>query len=355
MATMQAAPPKKKAATMKAVRIHAFGGPDMLVYEDVPMPEAGAGEALVHVRAAGVNPVDWKIRQGNEYRNQSLQDMLPMIMGVDVAGIIESAGDGVKDFKPGDEVYAYLGVRGHGTYAQYVAADMKALAPKPESADFVTSAALPLVSLVGWQTLFDTARLEPGQTVLIHGASGGVGHIAAQLAKWKGAKVIGTASARNMDFIKSLGVDQAVDYHKTRFEDVAHDVDVVLDTIAGDTQRRSYTVLKKGGILVSTLGIADPGLAEKCGVRAVGFMAKPDGGELRQIAGLVDQGKVRVTIAEVLPMKDAAKAQELSQAGHVRGKIVLKAGDYVMTATRGKGGKDKIAKLKEDLDRGPPE
>jgi NADPH:quinone reductase-like Zn-dependent oxidoreductase len=354
MAMMQSEQPKKPAATMKAIRIHAFGGPEVLVEEDVPRPAAGEGQALVHIRAAGVNPVDWKIRSGQNYRSRSLDDLLPMTPGVDMAGIVEAAGDGVDGFKPGDAVYGYLSVRRDGTYAQYVAADVKTLSPKPESADFVTAAALPLVSIVSWQTLFDTAGLQPGQTVLIHGASGGVGHIAVQLAKWKGAKVIGTASAKNADFLRDLGVDEVIDYHKTRFEDAAHNVDVVLDTIGGDTQQRSYEVLKKGGIMVSTVGIGDPALAEKYGVRAAGFMARPDGGELKQVADLVDQGKLKVTVTEVLPMKDAAKAHEQSQSGHVRGKIVLKASDYVIEDKK-KGGKGKIAKLKEDMDMGPPE
>jgi|AGTN01.1.fsa_nt_gi NADPH:quinone reductase and related Zn-dependent oxidoreductases len=352
MATMQAEQPKKPAATMKAIQFHAFGGPEVLVEEDVPKPEAGAGQALVHIRAAGVNPVDWKVRTGQSYRDRSTGDMLPMISGVDMAGIVEAVGDDVTDLKPDDAVYGYLGVRRDGTYAQYVAADAQALAPKPQTADFVTAAALPLVSLVGWQTLFDTAHLEPGQTVLVHGAAGGVGHMAVQLAKWKGAKVIGTASARNADFLKSLEIDEVIDYHKDRFEEKAHNVDVVLDTIAGDTQRRSYQVLKKGGILVSTLGIEDPGMAEKYGVRATGFMARPNGGELSQIAELVDRGKLKPAVTEVMQMKDAAKAQALSESGHVHGKIVLKASDYVITQDNKKFGK---GKLKLDRDMGPPE
>jgi NADPH:quinone reductase-like Zn-dependent oxidoreductase len=324
MASLQTERPKPQATTMKAVRIHDFGGPDVLQYEDVPKSQAGAGQALVQVKAAGVNPIDWKVRAG--YMKEVFQNMLPLILGVDMDGVVEAVGDGVTDFKPGDAVYGFLGI-GRGTYAQYVAADASALAPMSQSLDFVQAAALPLVSLVGWQTLFDVSGLAPGQTVLIHGASGGVGHMAVQLAKWKGAKVIGTASAKNVDFVKSLGADRVIDYHTTRFEDAVHDVDVVLDTQAGNTQRRSYQVLKKGGILVSTLGIQDPGMAEKHGVRALGFMAQPNGGELMEIARLVDEGKVRPEINKVMPLKDVAKAHELSETGHVRGKIVLKVSD----------------------------
>ena len=224
-------------------------------------------------------------------------------------------------------VYGFLGVGGGGTYAQYVAADATALAPKPKTLNFIQAAAIPLAALVGWQTLFDIANLEPGQTVLIHGASGGVGHMAVQLAKWKGAKVYGTASARNADFLKSLGVDRVIDYHMQRFEDVVQDVDVVLDTQAGDTQRRSYQVLKKGGILISTLGIEDPDLAAKYGVRATGFLAQPNGEELRQIARLVDEGKIKPEVTQVFSLKDVAKAHQLSETEHVRGKIVLKVSD----------------------------
>jgi NADPH:quinone reductase-like Zn-dependent oxidoreductase len=325
MASIQAEQPKRQATTMKAVRIHTFGGPAVLQCEEVPKPQAGAGEALVQIKAAGVNPIDWKVRSG--YMKEMFQKMLPLIPGVDMAGVVEAVGEDVSDFKPGDTVYGYLGVGHGGTYAQYVAADATALAPKPKSLDFVQAAAIPLAAIVGWQTLFDIAQLQPGQTVLIHGASGGVGHMAVQLAKGKGAKVIGTASARNTDFLKSIGVDQMIDYHTTKFEDVVHDVDVVLDTQAGDTQLRSYKVLKKGGILVSTLGIEDPGLAAKFKVRATGFLAQPNGDELRQIAMLVDDGKIKPEVARVFPLKDVAKAHQLSETGHVRGKIVLKVND----------------------------
>lgn len=325
MASMQTEQPKKVATTMKAVRIHTFGGPEVLKCEDVPKPQAKAGQVLVQIKAAGVNPIDWKLRQG--YRKEMIQDRLPLVLGVDVAGIVEETGEGVTDFKKGDAAYSYLGSANDGGYAQYVATNAAAVSTMPEKTDFIEAAAIPLGALVGWQTLFDVAGLEPGQTVLIHGASGGVGHMAVQLAKWKGAKVIGTASAKNAEFLRRLGVDQVIDYHSTKFEDAAHDVDVVLDTQAGDTQRRSYQVLKKGGILVSTLGIEDPGLAEKYGVRAAGFMAQPNGGELRQVARLVDEGKIKPEVTRVLPLKDVAKAHQMSEAGHVRGKIVLKVSD----------------------------
>jgi NADPH:quinone reductase-like Zn-dependent oxidoreductase len=325
METMQRERPEKRAATMKAIRFHKFGGPEVLRYEDAPKPQAEPGRVLVRIKAASVNPIDWKIRAG--YMKDLFENMLPMIPGVDMAGVIEAVGDGASNFKPGDEVFAFLGVAHSGTYAEYVAADASALTLKPESIGFTEAAATPLVSMVGWQTLFDVAQLKPDQSVLIHGAAGGVGHIAVQLAHWKGARIIGTASARNIDFVKSLGADRVIDYHTTRFEDVVHDVDVVLDTIGGDTQRRSYKVLKKGGVLVSTLGIEDPGMAEKYDVRAVSFLAQPDAEELMQVARLIVEGKIKPDVTHLFPLKDAAKAQELSETGHVHGKIVLKVSD----------------------------
>jgi NADPH:quinone reductase-like Zn-dependent oxidoreductase len=322
---MQTERPEKRATTMKAIRIHRFGGPEVLSCDTVPRPQAGTGKVLVKIKAAGVNPIDWKIRDG--FVKELFKDRLPMIPGVDMAGIVESTGDGVRDFRKGDAVYGFLGSLDGGTYAEYVAANSEALAPMPRKLDFVQAAAIPLAAIVGWQTLFDDANLQPGQTVLIHGASGGVGHMAVQLAKWRGARVIGTASARNADFLKSIGCDRVIDYRMQRFEDVVDNIDVVLDTQAGDTQRRSYQVLKKGGIMISTLGIDDPELAAKYGVRARSFMAQPDGSELRQIARLVDEGKVRPEVSTVMPLKDAAKAHKLSETQHVRGKIVLKVSD----------------------------
>jgi NADPH:quinone reductase-like Zn-dependent oxidoreductase len=314
---------KELATTMKAVRMHAYGGPEVLVYEDAPRPKAGAGEALIRVHAAGVNPLDWKVRGGYmKGRNR-----LPLIPGWDVSGVVEEVGAGVDDVKKGDAVYGLLDFARDGTYAEYVAAKSAILAPKPTSLDHVNAAAVPLDALVAWQSMFDVADLAEGQTVLIHGAAGGVGHYTVQLAKWKGAKVIGTASAKNEDFLRELGADETIDYHKTRFEDVVRDADVVLDTVGGDTQQRSWQVLKKGGILISTVGISAPENEAKYGVRSVSFQVRPDSDELRHIAALIDAGKMRPVVSAVLPLKDAARAHEQSQTGHVRGKLVLKVSD----------------------------
>jgi NADPH:quinone reductase-like Zn-dependent oxidoreductase len=312
---------KERATTMKAMRMHAYGGPEVLVYEDVPKPKVASGEVLIRVHAAGVNPLDWKVRSGYA---QSRRNRLPLIPGWDVAGVIVDTGDGTVGFKNGDQVYGMLDFSRDGSYARYTVARASIIAPKPRTLDYIHAAAVPLDSLVAWQTMFDVAGLSAGQTVLIHGASGGVGHFTVQLAKWGGAKVIGTASAHNADFVRELGADEVIDYHATRFEDVAHDVDVVLDTVGGDTQQRSWKVLKKGGVLISTVGISSPEEADKYGVRGVSFGVQPDAAELTKIARLIDDGKMKPVINTVLPLSDAIIAHEMSQTGHVRGKIVLK-------------------------------
>ena len=311
-------------ATMQAVTLHSYGDPDVLVLEEVPCPQPGAGEVLIRVHAAGVNPLDWKVRVGHV--RAWLPHRLPLIPGWDVSGVVEAVGPEVTGFKIGDAVYGMLDFMRNGAYADYVVARTLHLAFKPNRLDHIQAAAVPLVSLTAWQSLFDLAGLESGQTVLIHGASGGVGHFAVQFAKWKGAKVIGTASASNQDFLRELGADEVVDYTSTKLEKAVHDVDVVLDTIGGDTQERSWRVLKKGGILVATLGISSPEAAHRHGVRGEGVMVRPDAAQLTQIAGLIDAGDLKPTVTTILPLAEAQQAHELSQTGHVRGKIVLQVG-----------------------------
>src|SRR3989454_268395 len=230
--------------TMKAVQIHAFGGPEVLQYEDVPQPQPKANEILVRVHAAGVNPVDWKIREGH------LSATLPMIMGIDFSGVVESVGNGVTKYRPGDAVFGQVADES-GSYAEYAVAMESDVARKPEALDHIRAAALPVAGLTPWQALFDTANLSAGQKMLIHGAAGGVGSFAVQFAKWKGARVLGTASGDHVEQVRQLGADEVIDYRKTKFEEVARDVDVVLDTIGGETQERSWRVLKPGGIFVS--------------------------------------------------------------------------------------------------------
>lgn len=308
------------ADTMKAVVLHEFGGPEKLKYEDVPRPRAEAGQVLVRVRAAGVNPVDWKIRDGG----MRGRIKLPMTMGFDVAGVVEEVGEGVKDFKKGDEVYSYLGVGPGGGYAEFAAIPAKDVAKKPAKADMKQAGAAPLAALTAWQALFEQAKLEKGQTVLIHGAAGGVGHFAVQFAAWKGATVIATASAENAEFVKGLGAATVIDYKAQKFEDVAKDVDVVFDMIGGETLQRSYGVLKEGGYLVSIVAAPDRETLEKKHAKGSVFLVRPEGKQLAEIATLIDEGKVKVDVSAEYPLKEAGKAQEKSKSGGSgRGKIVL--------------------------------
>jgi NADPH:quinone reductase-like Zn-dependent oxidoreductase len=307
---------------MKAVRIHNYGGPEVLKFEDAPRPQPGNGEVLVRIHAAAVNPVDWKVRAGR--LKERIQYPLPLIPGWDFSGVVEATGPGVTRLKKGDEVYARPDLARNGAYAEYIVAKESEVALKPKSVDHVQAAAIPLAALTAWQALFDTGGLKAGQKVLIHAAAGGVGSFAVQLAKWKGAHVIGTASGRNQSFLRELGVDEPIDYEKTRFEDVVHDVDVVLDTIGGDTQKRSWNVLKKGGILVSIVSPASAEEAAKHGVRSGYVFVQPNASQLAEIAKLVDSGKLKPMVETVLPLSEARRAQEQSESGHTRGKIVLK-------------------------------
>lgn len=307
--------------TMKAVRLHEFGGPEVLKYEEAPRPEPGAGEILLEVRAIGVNPVDWKIREGE--MEGMMKHTLPLILGIDAAGVVAAVGPGVTEFAPGDEVFAMLDMTRDGSYAEYAVVKTETVAAKPASVDFVNAAALPGVGVSAWQCLFDIADLQAGQTVLIHGASGGVGSMAVQLAHWKGARVIGTASAQNKEFLEKLGADEVIDYHATRFEDVVSGVDMVLDTQGGDTQERSWGVLKPGGILVTTVPPPPGDAAKAHSVRGEFLFAQPNTAVLTQLANLVASGDLTPVIATTLPLAEARRAQELSATGHTRGKIVL--------------------------------
>lgn len=308
---------------MKAVRIHSYGGPDVLVYEDAPIPEPGTEEVRISVHAAGVNPLDWKVREGSMKGIHTL----PLILGWDVAGVVDTAGSGVTAIKPGDAVYGLLNMAGNGAYAKYTIAEAKSMAFKPKTADFVHAAAVPVSCLAAWQSLFDLAHLMAGQTVFIQGATGGVGHYAVQLAKWKGARVIGTTSGDSIDFARELGVDEVIDYQKARFEDKVCNVDVVLDLIGGETQKRSWQVVKKGGVLVSTVGISSPEEAAKHGVHGEALRVHPDAQDLTEIASLIDSGKLKPIVADVFPLEEARKAQETVRSGKVHGKVVLKVRD----------------------------
>lgn len=312
-------------ATMKAVRMYDHGGPETLVYEDAPLPEPSADEVLIRVHAASVNPVDWKIRDG--YGKDRFKHHLPLILGWDVAGTVEAVGSEVPGLKPGDAVYGYTSLSRDGGYAEYMVAKEAEIAIKPASLDFVEAAAVPVAALTAWQAMFDTAGLNANQRVLIHAAAGGVGSIAVQLAKAKGAYVIGTASARNADFLTELGVDEMIDYQATPFETVVNDVDVVFDTIGGDTQARSFSVLRKDGFLVSIVAPPSEETATQHGVRSAMIGVQPNAVQLSEISELIDSGKVKPYVETVLPLSEARQAHEISQSGRTRGKIVLRVVD----------------------------
>jgi len=303
---------------MKAIQVHAYGGPDVLELEEVPRPQPAPDEVLVKVYASGVNPVDWKIRQG--YR----QHPLPFIPGWDVSGVVEEAGRNVTDFRTGDEVYGRPDTSRNGSYAEYITVKAIELGRKPTSIDHIRAAAIPLAGLTAWQALFEHAQLKKGQKLFIHGASGGVGTYAVELAKWKGAYVIGTASAQNLSFLKELGADEAVDYHTKNFEKQFTDIDVVFDTIGGDTQKRSLQMLKPGGILVTTLKVEDEAAFKQKGVRITGMLTTSKKEDLEAIAQLVDDGFVKPIISKILPLEAAEEAHRIIENGHVRGKIVLR-------------------------------
>jgi len=306
---------------MKAVHIHDYGGLDVLHYEDAPRPTPGAGEVLIRVHATTINPFDCAVRAG--YMGQYFNYTFPLILGTDVSGVIEQIGEGVTDVSPGDIVYTRAGIYRDGAHAEYVLAFAADVVPKPESLDYVHAAALPHVTLTAWQGLIEFADLSEGQTVLIHAAAGGVGHIAVQLAKRRGAKVIGTASV-NLPFLEELGVDEAIDYSTTAFEDVVKDADVVLDLLGGETQQRSWKVLKPGGILLSTVQPPSQEIALAHGVRQrmIGT-APPIRKVLTEAAKMVEDGQLKPHVSAVVPLQDIQKAHEMIEARHTRGKIVL--------------------------------
>jgi NADPH:quinone reductase-like Zn-dependent oxidoreductase len=307
--------------TMKAIRVHEYGGPEVLRYEEAPRPEPGPGEVLVRIRAAGVNPVDWKVREG--HRREALAYRMPFVPGWDVSGVVEAIGPNVTLLTKGDEVYGYPSVVRNGAYAEYAVVPEAELALKPRSIDHVLAASVPIAALTAWQGLFDAGGLRTDQKVLIHGGAGGVGSFAVQLARWKGAFIVATASGRNQEFLRNLGADLTIDYEKTRFDRLVCDADVVFDTIGNETLQRSWKVLKKGGVLVSTVEEPSAEKAAAHGVRAVLVSTRADTAELAEIAKLVDAGMVRPIVEAVFPLNEARRAQELSQTGHARGKIVL--------------------------------
>ena len=322
-AAAQTQPP----ASMTAVMARQYGGPDVLKVESVPVPEPKDNEVLVRVIASGVNPADPLIL-GGKYAKE-FGTHLPLVLGYDVAGVVVKAGASVTRLHPGDAIYAFL--LWGGGWAQYCLTNEHEAALKPKKLSFTDAAAVPLAALTAWQALVDVAHLEKGQTVLIHGASGGVGSFAVQIAKAKGARVIGTGSSANQDLLKQLQVDVPVDYTKQRFEDLARNVDVVIDPVGGETLGRSYPVVKRGGIIVTLVSRCDQQALQRYGIRGESLASHPDAGELEEIAHLIDDGRIKPIVSQVLPLTQAAKADEQAETHHTRGKIVLKIADEPQT------------------------
>jgi len=308
---------------MKAIVAHEYGGPEVLRYEDAPVPEPKENELLVRVIASGVNPADPLIVSGKYAREFGTH--LPLIPGYDMAGVVEKIGAKIAKLKVGDPVYAYL--LWGGGWAEHTVTNEGEAAIKPKSLTFTEAAAVPLAALTAWQALVDTAQLHAGQIVLIHGGSGGVGSFAIQIAKARGARVLATASTANQDLLKQLGADVAIDYTATKFEDVAKDVDVVLDPVGKDTLARSYGVVKKGGIVVTIVSRPDQAELDKRGIRGASLSSHPNANELAEITKLIDEKKIRPIVTQVLPLAEAAKADEQAATHHTRGKIVLKVAE----------------------------
>jgi NADPH:quinone reductase-like Zn-dependent oxidoreductase len=304
---------------MKAIRIHEYGGPEQLRYEDAPEPRAGDGQVLVRVHAASVNPIDYKLASGAMKQFMPLN--FPWIPGGDFSGVVEAVGSGVTTVKKGDAVYG--DTPGGGAYVQRTVTAAGMVAPKPKNLNDIEAASVPLASQTAWQALFDHGHLERGQTVLIHAASGGVGTFAVQLAHWKGAKVLATGSASNIDFLRSLGANEVIDYKTTRFESVAKNVDLVLDLVGGETQRRSYSVLKPGGYLIATAQPPSDQDAAQHKVHAMMMRMQASTKNLLQLAELLESGTIKPIVSKKYSLSAARAAWADILSGHTRGKIVL--------------------------------
>ncbi len=310
--------------TMRVVELQRYGGPEELRLAERPLPEPLPTEVRVAVRAAGLNPVDWRTRAG-----AGQADVLgppPLVLGWDVAGVVDAVGYGVTRFDAGDEVFGMPWFpRQAGCYAEHVVAPSRQFALKPAEIGFVEAAALPLASLTAWQALVDTADVQPAQRVLVIGAAGGVGHLAVQIAKSRGAYVIGTARAEDFDYLSELGIDELVDYTEQPFEEQVDDVDVVLDLVGGEYSERALEVIRPGGMLVATPRLPE-GLAERAAAREVGapaFLVEPDGAALDEIASLVEEEALHVSVAGTFPLAEAAEAHRVGEQGGYSGKLVL--------------------------------
>jgi NADPH:quinone reductase-like Zn-dependent oxidoreductase len=305
---------------MKAACVLEFGPAAVITIDDLPSPKPSSGQVLVRVRAAGVGPWDALVREGKSELKQSL----PLILGSELSGIVEAVGEQVAGFKPGDEVYGATNEMFTGAYAEYAVASAGMMADKPKKLTYIEAASSPIGAVTAWQMLFDYAQATAGQKVLIHGAAGSVGAYAVQLARHAGLHTIATAATADLEYVKTLGAGQVVDYRTTRFEDAVSGVDIVLDTVGGETQQRSLKVLKPGGILVSVVSKMSPEVPRQFGVGAAYFYVEVTTGRLNKITELFDDGTLAPQVGTVLPLADARRAHEmLGGAPHQRGKIVL--------------------------------
>lgn len=309
---------------MKAVRIHQYGGREVLSLDEIPVPDIAPDEVLVRVVAASINPVDWKVRAG--YLAQMIPHQLPLTLGWDVSGVVVASGSEVTQWQAGDAVYSRPDLARNGTYAEFVAIRANECARKPRTISHVEAASLPLAGITAWEAMMDTARVRAGQRVLVHAGSGGVGSLAIQLVKAAGATVIATASGRNRALVESLGVDQFVDYTTTKAADAVEPVDAVFDTIGGEVQEASWSLLKPGGIQVSIINPPDEAKAAAIGVRAGFVFIGPNAPVLDKLAAMVDGGSLRPVVGAEFALEDIAAAHALSESGRAVGKIVLYVG-----------------------------
>lgn len=316
--------PDRSGDEMKAIVIENYGGKEQLKEKELDLPVPGDNQVLVKLYATSINPIDWKLREG--YLKEMMPFDFPIVLGWDAAGIIEQTGKNVKDFKKGDEVFARPETTNRGTYAEYTLVDDHLLAIKPKAISFEEAAAVPLAGMTAWQCLFDFGKVQEGDKVLIHAGSGGVGSYAIQFAKHKGAYVITTASGKNAEFVKSLGADEVINYKEQEFDKEIENIDFVLDSMGGEIQKKSLTVLKKGGRLASIVEKPDEELAKEHGVTADMIWLEPNGKQLSQIAELLDSKKVKSIVGEIFPLTEQGvkDAHELSETHHAKGKIVIR-------------------------------
>ncbi|RDC56015.1 NADP-dependent oxidoreductase [Pedobacter chinensis] len=329
---------------MKAIRQHEFGSPEVLHYEEAPIPGLEQGEVRIRVHAIGVNPPDWYLRDGYKMLPPEWQPAVsfPIILGTDISGVVEAVADDTKGFSVGDEVYSMVRFPSYGeskAYAEYVTVPASQVALKPVSIDHVGAAAVPMSLLTAWQFMIEVGHDEPnplqpykhepvpldGKTVLVNGAGGGVGHFVVQLAKWKGARVIAVASGKQETLVRNLGADEFIDYTRITAEDVVHDIDLVIDSVGGPTTGRFLRTLKRGGALfpIFPLGFSGTEEAERLGITVSETQVRSNGRQLAELARLIDDGTIRVVIDSTFPLADARKAHERAALGHIQGKIVL--------------------------------